>query len=135
MFYVTLTLGGCCIPPWNVLQLKALHARDAIQCSDSELLQVGSTILAQAAGVPTLPWSGSEVSLSYKECRGSIPADVYRRACVHTVEETLACCNKIQYPCMLKASWGGGGKGIRKVCLTHTASMCQVCDSTCISTC
>ncbi|KAL3149360.1 hypothetical protein ABBQ32_002163 [Trebouxia sp. C0010 RCD-2024] len=77
--------------------------------------KVGSTILAQAAGVPTLPWSGSDVSLSYKECKGSIPGDVYQRACLHSVEETLACCNTIQYPCMLKASWGGGGKGIRKV--------------------
>ena len=86
-------------------------------------VQVGSTILAQAAGVPTLPWSGSDVSLSYKECKGNIPADVYRRACVHTVEDTLACCNKIQYPCMLKASWGGGGKGIRKVCPEDTLSL------------
>ncbi|KAA6416986.1 MAG: plastid acetyl-carboxylase, partial [Trebouxia sp. A1-2] len=77
--------------------------------------QVGSTILAQAAGVPTLPWSGSNVSVSYKDCRGIIPVDVYKRACVHSVEETLECCNRIQYPCMLKASWGGGGKGIRKV--------------------
>ena len=71
--------------------------------------------MAQAAGVPTLPWSGSSVSVSYKECRGTIPADVYKRACVHSVEETLECCSRIQYPCMLKASWGGGGKGIRKV--------------------
>lgn len=84
-------------------------------------IQVGSTILAQAAGVPTLPWSGSDVSLSYKECKGSIPGDVYQRACLHSVEETLACCNTIQYPCMLKASWGGGGKGIRKV-HSHTAA-------------
>ncbi len=84
-------------------------------------LQVGSTILAQAAGVPTLPWSGSDVSVSYKDCRGIIPADVYKRACVHTVEETLECCTRIQYPCMLKASWGGGGKGIRKVHLLYAA--------------
>ena len=76
---------------------------------------MGSTILAQAAGVPTLPWSGSDVSVSYKDCRGIIPVDVYKRACVHSVEDTLECCNRIQYPCMLKASWGGGGKGIRKV--------------------
>lgn len=88
--------------------------RDRAQGSCNDL-QVGSTILAQAAGVPTLPWSGSDVSVSYKDCGGIIPADVYRKACVHSTEETLECCNRIQYPCMLKASWGGGGKGIRKV--------------------
>lgn len=37
------------------------------------------------------------------------------QACLHNLEETLICCNKIGYPVMLKASWGGGGKGIRKV--------------------
>lgn len=77
--------------------------------------KVGSTILAQAAGVPTLPWSGSHVSLSYEQCGGSIPTDVYTRACVHSLEEALQCCQRIGYPCMVKASWGGGGKGIRKV--------------------
>ena len=30
-------------------------------------------------------------------------------------QEALDCCARIGYPCMLKASWGGGGKGIRKV--------------------
>ena len=37
------------------------------------------------------------------------------QACLHNVEEALMSCRKIGYPIMLKASWGGGGKGIRKV--------------------
>ena len=37
------------------------------------------------------------------------------QACLHSVEEALAACKRIGYPIMLKASWGGGGKGIRKV--------------------
>ncbi len=37
------------------------------------------------------------------------------QACLHNVEEALVSCRKIGYPIMLKASWGGGGKGIRKV--------------------
>ena len=36
------------------------------------------------------------------------------QACIHDVDEAVACGQKIGYPIMLKASWGGGGKGIRK---------------------
>ena len=42
--------------------------------------QVGSTILAQAAGVPTYPWSGTGVQISYEECNGVIPEEIYERA-------------------------------------------------------
>lgn len=34
---------------------------------------------------------------------------------MHSLEEALERCARIGYPIMLKASWGGGGKGIRKV--------------------
>ena len=36
------------------------------------------------------------------------------QSCIHSVDQALECCNEIGYPVMLKASWGGGGKGIRK---------------------
>ena len=48
--------------------------------------------------------------LAYDVC-----SDVLFQACIHTVEEALLACQAIGYPIMLKASWGGGGKGIRKV--------------------
>ncbi|MCL2383878.1 MAG: acetyl-CoA carboxylase biotin carboxylase subunit, partial [Oscillospiraceae bacterium] len=48
----------------------------------------------KAAGVPTVPGSDG---------------------CVDSVEEAIDVANKIKYPVMLKASAGGGGKGIRRV--------------------
>lgn len=36
------------------------------------------------------------------------------QACINTADEAVESCNRIGYPVMLKASWGGGGKGIRK---------------------
>ena len=77
--------------------------------------KVGSTILAQAANVPTLAWSGTGVAISYEECDGVIPDDIYEKACIRTPDEAAKVCGQIGYPVMLKASWGGGGKGIRKV--------------------
>ncbi|BBN00335.1 acetyl-CoA carboxylase / biotin carboxylase 1 [Marchantia polymorpha subsp. ruderalis] len=77
--------------------------------------KIGSSIIAQAAGVPTMAWSGSNVSIAFESCLEPIPDEVYRKACVYTTEEALASCQIIGYPVMIKASWGGGGKGIRKV--------------------
>ncbi|XP_042493144.1 acetyl-CoA carboxylase 1-like [Macadamia integrifolia] len=77
--------------------------------------KIGSSLIAQAAGVPTLSWSGSHVKIPPESCLDSIPEDIYREACVYTTEEALASCQVVGYPAMIKASWGGGGKGIRKV--------------------
>uniref|UniRef100_A0A0D9WEQ7 Uncharacterized protein n=1 Tax=Leersia perrieri TaxID=77586 RepID=A0A0D9WEQ7_9ORYZ len=77
--------------------------------------KVGSALIAQAAGVPTLSWSGSHVEVPLECCLDSIPDEMYRKACVTTTEEAVASCQVVGYPAMIKASWGGGGKGIRKV--------------------
>ncbi|CAH8657551.1 unnamed protein product [Schistosoma rodhaini] len=110
--------------------------------------KVASTILAQSAHVPTLPWSGSDLTISLDRSvnghysnnepetvdnltlnivkstdlpqRSSsvysrlISEDLYRSGCVTDVSSCLKCAEKIGYPVMIKASAGGGGKGIRK---------------------
>ncbi|KAG4215598.1 hypothetical protein ERO13_A01G186450v2 [Gossypium hirsutum] len=77
--------------------------------------KIGSSLIAQAADVPTLPWSGSHVKIPADSCLVSIPDEIYSKACVYTTEEAIASCQVVGYPAMIKASWGGGGKGIRKV--------------------
>lgn len=57
----------------------------------------------------------TQVNVPFDVLQGSIPDDLYKQACVSTTEEALASCQVVGYPAMIKASWGGGGKGIRKV--------------------
>ena len=41
-----------------------------------------------------------------------VPNDVYKKGCISTVEEAIKAGATIGYPIMVKASEGGGGKGI-----------------------
>ena len=56
--------------------------------------KIGSTILAQAAGVPTIPWSGTGVELDYATCGGVIPPTIYSqvRTCSHEGSIAAHCC-------------------------------------------
>ena len=49
------------------------HVKAALTILRMGARQVGSTIIAQAAGVPTLPWSGSGVAIDYATCNGVVP--------------------------------------------------------------
>ena len=77
--------------------------------------KIASTIIAQSATVPCVSWSGSGVTV---EADGTgqvqVPDDVFARACVNSAEEALAVAESVGYPVMIKASEGGGGKGVRK---------------------
>src|SRR6476646_1009801 len=56
--------------------------------------KLGSKLIAEAVGVPVAPWS---------------------RGGVDTLEDAKAAAARIGYPLMLKATAGGGGRGIRRV--------------------
>ncbi|WP_290057932.1 biotin carboxylase N-terminal domain-containing protein [Amycolatopsis solani] len=56
--------------------------------------KIGAKLIAEEVGVPVAPWSRGEVA---------------------TLEDALAAGDRIGYPLMLKATAGGGGRGIRMV--------------------
>ncbi|MEP6854925.1 MAG: biotin carboxylase N-terminal domain-containing protein, partial [Pedococcus sp.] len=56
--------------------------------------KIGSKLIAEEVGVPVAPWSGGGVD---------------------TLEDAKAAAARIGYPLMLKATAGGGGRGIRMV--------------------
>ncbi|KAL0994179.1 hypothetical protein UPYG_G00118810 [Umbra pygmaea] len=82
--------------------------------------KIASSIVAQTAGIPTLPWSGSGLTVDWTENDQrkrliNVPPELYEQGCIHDVEAGLKAAELVGYPVMVKASEGGGGKGIRKV--------------------
>ncbi|KAJ5788255.1 Acetyl-coenzyme A carboxyltransferase N-terminal [Penicillium paradoxum] len=79
--------------------------------------KISSTIVAQHAGVPCIPWSGTGVDEVKVDDNGivTVEDEIYNKGCTFSPEEGLAKAKEIGFPVMVKASEGGGGKGIRKV--------------------
>ncbi|KAG8455711.1 hypothetical protein GDO86_001775 [Hymenochirus boettgeri] len=81
--------------------------------------KIASTIVAQTVGIPTLSWSGDGLLLEsnpndqQQQSIICVPLEVYEKGCVKDVDEGLQAAERIGYPVMIKASEGGGGKGIR----------------------
>lgn len=61
--------------------------------------KIGSSILAQNAGVPTLPWSGSHVT-----CGADVTDEEYEQACCTSLEEAITRAEKVS----LERGRGGG---------------------------
>lgn len=58
--------------------------------------KVASTIVAQTANIPTLPWSGSDLKSDYGEGgQVNISPDLFNLGCINTAEEGLASAIKI----------------------------------------
>uniref|UniRef100_A0A672UZ35 acetyl-CoA carboxylase n=1 Tax=Strigops habroptila TaxID=2489341 RepID=A0A672UZ35_STRHB len=82
--------------------------------------KIASSIVAQTAGIPTLPWSGSGLRVDWQENDLqkrilNVPQELYAKGYVKDVDDGLRAAEEVGYPVMIKASEGGGGKGIRKV--------------------
>jgi acetyl-CoA carboxylase/biotin carboxylase 1 len=79
--------------------------------------KISSTIVAQHAGVPCIPWSGTGVDevIIGEDGIVTVADEVYAKGLTSSPEEGLIAAKKIGFPVMVKASEGGGGKGIRMV--------------------
>jgi acetyl-CoA carboxylase/biotin carboxylase 1 len=77
--------------------------------------KIGSTIIAQSAGVSCIGWNGSAVQATYDKETGSLPEWAYEAASIASATQASEAAAKIGFPVMIKASEGGGGKGIRRV--------------------
>uniref|UniRef100_A0A8C0BI87 acetyl-CoA carboxylase n=1 Tax=Buteo japonicus TaxID=224669 RepID=A0A8C0BI87_9AVES len=82
--------------------------------------KIASSIVAQTAGIPTLPWSGSGLRVDWQENDLqkrilNVPRELYEKGYVKDADDGLRAAEEVGYPVMIKASEGGGGKGIRKV--------------------
>ena len=77
--------------------------------------KIGSTIIAQTAGVSCIAWNGSDIIAEYDRNTGTLPEDAYNKANVTSVSEARVAAERVGFPIMIKASEGGGGKGIRMV--------------------
>ena len=59
--------------------------------------KIASTILAQSANVPCIPWSGDGLTAEL-ESDGTISEETFKKACVTKVDECVAQANRIGYP-------------------------------------
>eukprot|EP00915_Cephaloidophora_sp_WS-2016_P009778 GHVH01014072.1.p1 GENE.GHVH01014072.1~~GHVH01014072.1.p1 ORF type:complete len:2409 (+),score=321.17 GHVH01014072.1:129-7355(+) len=79
--------------------------------------KIGSSIIAQSVDVPCVGWSGSDIVVDIDASATSvaITEDLLMKACVTDAKNAKWHAERIGYPLMMKASQGGGGKGIRRV--------------------
>lgn len=57
--------------------------------------KIASSIVAQTAGIPTLPWSGSGIKAQYDGKKIKINTELYNKGCVNNVNQGLSAATKI----------------------------------------
>lgn len=78
--------------------------------------KISSTIVAQSLNIPVIPWSGSGIMMNPADCFEPEKCEpIYQSAGISSLEEAVSKAESIGFPLMIKASEGGGGKGIRKI--------------------
>jgi len=75
--------------------------------------KIGANLVAQSAGVSVPPWNGDGLPANL-DANKRIPQEAFDAACITSLEQAVKEADRVGYPVMLKASEGGGGKGIRK---------------------
>ena len=68
--------------------------------------KIASSIVAQSANVPTLPWSGSELKVQWSDSGKTVrvPMEIYRKGCVENTQHGLEV-----------GGWWGGDPVLRNV--------------------
>jgi pyruvate carboxylase subunit A len=88
------------------------NAEFAVACERAGIVFIGPS----SSVITTM---GSKIAAREAACRAGIPITPGSEGNLETAEEAVACAAILSYPVMLKATFGGGGRGIR---LCHNAS-------------
>ncbi|KAH8740617.1 acetyl-CoA carboxylase like biotin dependent carboxylase involved in fatty acid biosynthesis [Cryptosporidium ryanae] len=78
--------------------------------------KIQSNIIAQSVDVPCVPWSGDGIFVNIEKdgrFREIVTDEQLLESCVSNIKDCERVCERIGFPVMIKASAGGGGKGIR----------------------
>ena len=92
-------------PGYGFLSENAAFAR---RCQEEGIIFIGPN-------PETMEAMGDKISARIKMIEAGVPVVPGTQENLKSVEEAVELCNKIGYPVMLKASMGGGGKGMREV--------------------
>ena len=95
-------------PGYGFLSENATFAR---RCQEEGIIFIGPN-------PETMEAIGDKIAARIKMIEAGVPVVPGTQDNLKSVEEAIELCNKIGYPVMLKASMGGGGKGMR---LIHNA--------------